>query len=183
MRLTMDNDLISRQAAKDVISGVERALNSKLQGSPIRPKFAEGLKRKLDEIPPYAEMQAPTCMPRIIEAIVSDMQIKQEGCILRAVQEVISIDIDKPRLIRALTNAEAFWHEGYEAGRASLRPKGEWIDKVEFNNGERVIATCSNCKDRGELRTDRNEWGLWHINSPHCPTCGADMRKEAHNGC
>lgn len=50
-----------------------------------------------------------------------------------------------------------------------------WIVNVEFNNGERVIATCSNCKDRGEVRTDRNEWGIWHIDSPYCPNCGAKM--------
>lgn len=57
---------------------------------------------------------------------------------------------------------------------------GRWYDIVEFNNGERIIATCSNCKDRGELRTDRNEWGIWHINSPRCPNCGAKM--EVDNG-
>ena len=50
-----------------------------------------------------------------------------------------------------------------------------WIVNVEFNNGERVIATCSNCKDRGEVRTNRNEWGIWHIDSPYCPNCGAKM--------
>ena len=50
-----------------------------------------------------------------------------------------------------------------------------WIVNVEFNNGERVIATCSNCKDRGEVRTNRNEWGIWNIDSPYCPNCGAKM--------
>ena len=50
-----------------------------------------------------------------------------------------------------------------------------WIVNVEFNNGERVIATCSNCKVRGEVRTDRSEWGIWHIDSPYCPNCGAKM--------
>ena len=58
------------------------------------------------------------------------------------------------------------------------RKKGRWIVNVEFNNGERVIATCSNCKANGEVRTDRNEWGIWHIDSPYCPNCGADMRGD-----
>lgn len=53
---------------------------------------------------------------------------------------------------------------------------GQWESMVKFNNGERIIATCSNCKVRGAVRTDRNEWGIWHINSPYCPNCGAYMR-------
>ena len=59
---------------------------------------------------------------------------------------------------------------------------GRWYDIMAFNNGERIIATCSNCKDRGELRTDRNEWGIWHINSPRCPNCGCKMDLEVTNG-
>lgn len=58
---------------------------------------------------------------------------------------------------------------------------GRWIARVEFNNGERVIAACSNCNVQGEVRTNRNEWGIWHIHSPHCPNCGAkmDLKVEA----
>lgn len=52
---------------------------------------------------------------------------------------------------------------------------GKWMIRVEFNNGERVIATCSNCKETGEVRTDRSEYGIWHICSPYCPSCGARM--------
>lgn len=52
---------------------------------------------------------------------------------------------------------------------------GRWVVRVEFNNGERVIAACSNCNVQGEVRTHRNEWGIWQIHSPYCPNCGAKM--------
>lgn len=52
---------------------------------------------------------------------------------------------------------------------------GQWIVNVEYNNGEKISATCSHCKVRGEVRTHRNEWGIWHIDSPYCPNCGAKM--------
>ena len=52
---------------------------------------------------------------------------------------------------------------------------GRWIVRAEFNNGERVIAACSNCNVQGEVRTNRNEWCIWHIHSPYCPNCGAKM--------
>lgn len=50
-----------------------------------------------------------------------------------------------------------------------------WVDVTRYNDGERVVATCSNCHDRGELRTKRNEFCLWEIDSPYCPNCGSKM--------
>ena len=55
---------------------------------------------------------------------------------------------------------------------------GEWVDIFSLDNNENVIATCNYCKERGKIRTARNEWGLWHINSPRCPNCGAKMKGE-----
>lgn len=55
---------------------------------------------------------------------------------------------------------------------------GKWQDIARYNDGERVIATCSYCKDRGELRTTRTEFGLWVIDSLCCPNCGARMDVE-----
>ena len=52
---------------------------------------------------------------------------------------------------------------------------GHWYDITKYNCGERVIATCSHCKDRGELRTKMPEFGVWRIDSPYCPNCGAKM--------
>ena len=53
-----------------------------------------------------------------------------------------------------------------------------WYDIDERENGEDVTATCSNCKVRGRVRTKRNSWGMWIINSPRCPECGAKMDKK-----
>lgn len=52
---------------------------------------------------------------------------------------------------------------------------GRWYDITTYNCGERAVATCSNCKDRGELRTERTEFGVWRIDSLYCPNCGAKM--------
>ena len=54
---------------------------------------------------------------------------------------------------------------------------GRWINITRFNDGERIIATCSHCKDRGDIRTIRTELGLWESNSPYCPNCGAKMQE------
>ena len=54
---------------------------------------------------------------------------------------------------------------------------GQWINITRFNDGERIIATCSCCKDRGDIRTIRTEFGIWEIDSPYCPNCGAKMQE------
>lgn len=51
---------------------------------------------------------------------------------------------------------------------------GAWLN-ISWPSPERAIATCANCKVRGEVRTDRNSYGLWYIDSPYCPHCGAKM--------
>ena len=52
---------------------------------------------------------------------------------------------------------------------------GRWVYITSYNDGERVIATCLCCGVRGEVRTIRTESGLWEIDSPCCPDCGAKM--------
>lgn len=34
---------------------------------------------------------------------------------------------------------------------------------------------CSECKESGRLRTSRDSWGIWYIDMPRCPKCGAIM--------
>lgn len=51
----------------------------------------------------------------------------------------------------------------------------KWVSINSYNGGERRIATCSHCKNCGEVRTMRTEFGLWRNNSPYCPNCGATM--------
>lgn len=55
---------------------------------------------------------------------------------------------------------------------------GRWINITRFNDGERIIATCSRCKNRGGIRTIRIEFGIWEIDSPYCPNCGAKMQEQ-----
>ena len=108
-------------------------------------------------------------MRSIIDVMMKKMVEEQDNYILREVNQIIGVDVDKERLVQALADARKFWDEGFEAGRASLRPKGEW----EFHNYvpmyDDMIATyqCSNC----HLTNDAK--------SMFCPNCGADMRGES----
>lgn len=56
---------------------------------------------------------------------------------------------------------------------------GRWESIHKYNDGERAVGTCSVCKATGELRTKRDEWCCWAIDSPYCPNCGAKMDGEA----
>lgn len=53
--------------------------------------------------------------------------------------------------------------------------RGKWVHITRYNEGERMIATCSRCRNRGEVRSIRTEFGIWEIDSPRCPNCGAKM--------
>ena len=50
---------------------------------------------------------------------------------------------------------------------------GEWIGIISCE--DIIYATCNRCYSRGKVRTNRNQWGLWYIDSPFCPNCGAHM--------
>lgn len=54
-------------------------------------------------------------MQPIIELIQTQLQTELEGQILRAVQKV-GVSVDKDRLLKALTDAKAFYDEGYKDG-------------------------------------------------------------------
>lgn len=54
----------------------------------------------------------------------------------------------------------------------------EWID-IRFDPMWRsMLATCSHCKVRGEVRVKRNECGFAVPDSNHCPNCGERMDGE-----
>lgn len=82
----------------------------------------------------------------------------------------------KPRYYKTKDRAKKYSLDGYYdvVEYAPVR-HGKWQDIARYNDGERVIATCSYCKDRGELRTARTEFGLWVVDSPCCSNCGARM--------
>lgn len=58
---------------------------------------------------------------------------------------------------------------------------GKWLHITRYNEGERMIATCSRCRERGEVRTTRTMFGLWEIDSPFCPSCGVEMDGKDDN--
>jgi hypothetical protein len=73
---------------------------------------------------------------------------------------------------------EWYYRDIKEIPAADVAPvvHAEWVDIFSLDNNENVIATCNYCKERGKVRTARNEWGVWYINSPRCPHCGAKMK-------
>ena len=62
------------------------------------------------------------------------------------------------------------------ANNVEIVQHGEWESIDSRDNGENITATCSNCHTRGKVRTNRNSWGLWYIDNPRCPHCGAKMK-------
>lgn len=51
----------------------------------------------------------------------------------------------------------------------------EWLD-IRFDSMWRsMLATCSHCKVRGEVRVKSNECGFAVPDSDYCPNCGAKM--------
>ena len=51
----------------------------------------------------------------------------------------------------------------------------EWLD-IRFDSMWRsMLATCSQCKVRGEVRVKSNECGFAVPDSDYCPHCGAKM--------
>ena len=50
---------------------------------------------------------------------------------------------------------------------------GYWYGVNHYQ--DKASGQCSECKKRGILRTDRDDYGLWYIDMPRCPNCGAIM--------
>ena len=100
-------------------------------------------------------------MKPLIEEFITNWRIQEEDHIMKAVSDV-GISVDKPRLIQALTDAKAFYEEGYIAGRNSVCQHGEW-EHHSTDDNDMVILRCSVC--------GRKQYG----NSNYCPNCGAKM--------
>ena len=50
---------------------------------------------------------------------------------------------------------------------------GFWYGVRHYQN--EASGQCSECGKQGLLRTYRNGWGIWYIDMPRCPNCGAIM--------
>lgn len=52
----------------------------------------------------------------------------------------------------------------------------EWIEPIWDSDWHSMTATCSHCRERGEVRFKRNLQNVLIIDSPRCPECGAFMK-------
>lgn len=52
---------------------------------------------------------------------------------------------------------------------------GRWVDQEWDYQWQSMIATCSHCLTRGEVRVRTEYEGKKVIDSPCCPNCGAKM--------
>lgn len=87
---------------------------------------------------------------------------------------------------RNATYEEVFWTESEQAAvrhflghlpraNAAEVVHAEWLD-IRFDSMRRsMLATCSHCKVRGEVRVKSNECGFAVPDSDYCPHCGAKM--------
>lgn len=98
---------------------------------------------------------ADTMQP-IIELAYSQMRMEQENEVMKAVQSV-GVNVDKERLVQALTDARKFWDEGYVAGR---RNQPRWIS-VEERLPEKSVPVLA-YKDGRIWYCERNwQSGCW----------------------
>lgn len=115
-------------------------------------------------------------MKPIIEEIMGEFRIQQEDNVMKAVADV-GIYVDKPRLMQALTDAKAFYEEGYRAAmqRADVVEvrHGEWKDKARSGLSVNGYMVCSECDVIIPNCDDKTHYCLYTLN--FCPNCGAKM--------
>lgn len=50
---------------------------------------------------------------------------------------------------------------------------GHWCFVRHYQ--DKASGQCSECGKMSPLRTSRDSWGMWNIDMPRCPVCGAIM--------
>lgn len=50
---------------------------------------------------------------------------------------------------------------------------GHWCFVRHYQ--DKANGQCSECGKMSPLRTSRDSWGMWNIDMPRCPVCGAIM--------
>ena len=109
-------------------------------------------------------------MKPLIEEFIGEFRLQKENHIMRAVADV-GIVVDKPRLMKALTDAQSFYEEGYRAAMnkadvVEVR-HGEWAKKNDDFSYWYVCSACGHAPPQ-------NNWGH-EYHSVYCPNCGAKM--------
>ena len=95
----------------------------------------------------------------VLEAIKEPYERVYGKCVYKPVEDVYRM------IVKRINNSPA----------VDVAPvvHGEWIDIISHE--DIIYATCNHCHSRGKVKTNRNEWGTWYIDSPYCPKCGARM--------
>lgn len=122
-------------------------------------------------------------MQPIIEIIEADRQAAIEGEVLRAVQR-IGVNVDKDRLIQALTEARKFYDEGYRAALAN--GVGRWVgvdDEEKPRHGQecfiRYTFGNSDLKFYGSARYYASG-ANGYVDRPHFSNEGWDGMRVTH---
>ena len=118
-------------------------------------------------------------MEPIIKVVQTQMQSQIEDAVFNAVVNV-GVDVDKERLIKALTDAKQFYHEGYEAGLRDATPRARWVDRYSGKYANHFYE-CSECGGGALYEFKRDLMGHDHpvqVLSDACPHCGAKMDEE-----
>ena len=86
------------------------------------------------------------------------------------------VDVDKNKLIQALTQDAERYREAYKKGYFDAKKKGKWIEYPESLEYEDVYCddqiVCSNCHHVFNIIDNCTE------EFDYCPHCGADMTEE-----
>ena len=102
-------------------------------------------------------------MKPIIDLFSTEMRTAVDNGIMKAVYDV-GVNVDKERLLQALKDARAFWHEGYEAGR---RGRPEWIS-VKERLPEPFVSVLVYMPEENPLPTVHEGFlareGMWYAN-------------------
>ena len=80
-------------------------------------------------------------MEPIIKACMTELNTQMEGDVLKVCHSY-GIDVDKERLMQALTDARKFYDEGYRDGKLDAGPK--WIsveDRLPEESGAYLVVT------------------------------------------
>ena len=114
-------------------------------------------------------------MEPIIKIMQTQMRTQLEDAVCKAVLDV-GVVVDKERLVKALTDAEAFYREGYEAalrGAPPVEAKRDIPQLVVRKGQPRSYGAyryfCPECGKQQKL----SKWGLWY-----CERCGQALIKE-----
>ena len=123
-------------------------------------KYAfDSLKSQLDEVTTEGELEALSDMVEEAaqrDLITSSMYIKLDVMLSEKLHQLISQEnvptVDAVEVVHA-----------------------EWLD-IQFDPmWQSMLATCSHCKVRGEIRVKSNECGFAVPDSDYCPHCGTQM--------